>query len=134
MDARNQLEILNKLVEVSVEEQNFLKIVETLTRIGVSSSIENKLYQSCHILHKTGRYFILHFKHLLQLDDLVVDITETDVQRYHTICSLLAQWGLVKILYPDRIYSNINLKLIKIVPYKDKNDWIFVPKFTINKR
>jgi hypothetical protein len=134
VDAKNQLEILNRLVEVSVEEQDFLKVCETLTRIGVSSSKENTLYQSCHILHKTGRYWILHFKHLLQLDDLEVDISEQDTERYFTICKLLAQWGLVVVLYPDRLYGNINLKLIKIVPYKDKLDWLFVPKFTINKR
>lgn len=134
MDAKNQLQILETLVEVSLKENDFLKVVETLTRIGVSSSRENKLFPSTHILHKGGRYWVLHFKHLMQLDGLPTDITEQDLSRYYTICQLLDQWGLVNILDKSKINSIIDLKLIKIVPYKDKANWQIIPKFTIAKK
>ena len=134
MEKCQQLAILEELVEVDVKDNDFLKVVETLTRIGVSSSFENKLYPSCHILHKGGRYWITHFKHMLMLDGLTVDITEQDLARYFTICSLLAQWGLVRIIDPTLIVKSLDLKLIKIVPFKDKENWIIIPKFTINKK
>ena len=134
MEKWEQLEILEGLVEVKVSENDFLKVVETLNRIGVSSSYEKKLYPSCHILHKGGSYWILHFKHLLMLDDLPVDITEQDLARYYTICLLLQQWGLVRIINMETIRGSLDLKLIKIIPFKDKHEWTICPKFTMNKK
>jgi hypothetical protein len=134
MNSHDQLKILELLVEVQIDADKFLTIVETLTRIGVSSARENNLYPSTHILHKGGRYWILHFKHLMQLDGLPTDITEQDLSRYFTICQLLEQWGLVSILDKSKINSIIDLKLIKIVPFKDKSKWKIIPKFTIAKK
>lgn len=133
VEKSKQLEILANLVEVEIKENDFLKIVETLTRIGIASTKEDTLYQSCHILHKSGKYYILHFKHLLTLDGLKVNITEEDVRRYETICLLLEQWQLIKIINTSIIHSKIDLRLIKIVTYKDKLDWKLERKFTIGK-
>lgn len=133
VDRNKQLKLLSNLIEVEVKENDFLKIVETLTRVGVSSAIKNELYQSCNILHKAGRYWILHFKHLMMLDGLTVTISEQDIERYETICLLLEQWGLTRIIEKSKIKCAINLKIIKIVPFKDKQNWTLIPKFTIGK-
>jgi hypothetical protein len=121
-------------VEVSLKhEDDFLKVKETLTRIGVSSRKEKKLYQSCHILHKRGRYAILHFKELLALDGLETDTSENDIARRNTIVKLLAEWGLITPL--DEKYKNHQLSIaqLKIIPHKEKKEWELVPKYHIGK-
>ena len=120
-------------VEITLDTQeDFLKVKETLTRIGVSSRKENKLYQSCHILHKRGRYSIMHFKELFELDGLESNISENDIGRRNTIAALLEEWGLVDIVDPieeDELRASV--KQIKILPYKDKDDWKLIPKYHI---
>jgi hypothetical protein len=121
-------------VEVSLKhEDDFLKVKETLTRIGVSSRKEKKLYQSCHILHKRGRYAILHFKELLALDGLETDTSENDIARRNTIVKLLTEWGLITPL--DEKYKNHQLSIaqLKIIPHKEKKEWELVPKYHIGK-
>jgi hypothetical protein len=121
-------------VEVSLKhEDDFLKVKETLTRIGVSSRKEKKLYQSCHILHKRGRYAILHFKELLALDGLETDTSENDIARRNTIVKLLSEWGLITPL--DNKYTNNQLSIaqLKIIPYKEKKEWELIPKYHIGK-
>jgi len=114
------------------EEDDFLKIKETLTRIGVSSKKEKKLYQSCHILHKRGKYYIVHFKELFSLDGLPTNISENDIARRNTIVSLLEEWGLLKIVNHNKAESpQVSLAQIKILPYKEKDDWELVPKYHI---
>ena len=120
-------------VEVSLREKDdFLKIRETLTRIGVSSKKENKLFQSCHILHKRGRYAIMHFKELFCLDGLESNIVENDIGRRNTIVRLLEEWGLITIL-EDEDYKEpqVSLAQIKILPHKEKDDWELIPKYHI---
>jgi hypothetical protein len=120
-------------VEITLETQeDFLKVKETLTRIGVSSRKENKLYQSCHILHKRGRYAIMHFKELFELDGLESDISDNDVGRRNTIATLLEEWGLLDIINPiEDDEPRANIKQIKIISYKDKDDWDLIPKYHI---
>ena len=120
-------------IEVKLNsEDDFLKVCETLTRIGVSSKKENKLYQSCHILHKRGRYAILHFKELFVLDGLETDISVTDIGRRNKIADLLDEWELVEILDPERYEEpSVSLAQIKILPHKDKDDWDLIPKYHI---
>ena len=120
-------------VEIKLtDEDNFLKVCETLTRIGISSKKENKLYQSCHILHKRGRYAILHFKELFILDGLDTDISVTDIGRRNKIASLLDEWELVEIIDPDRYEEpQISLAQLKILPHKEKEDWELIPKYHI---
>ena len=127
---------LTKFIEVSLNEQDdFLKVRETLTRIGVSSRKERVLYQSCHILHKQGRYYIVHFKELFALDGKPSNITENDIQRRNAIANLLEEWGLVKILNPRLLEDNIApLHQIKIISFKDKDDWELIPKYNIGKK
>jgi len=127
---------LTKFIEVSLNEQDdFLKVRETLTRIGVSSRKERVLYQSCHILHKQGRYYIVHFKELFALDGKPSNITENDIQRRNAIANLLEEWGLVKILNPRLLEDNIApLHQIKIISFKEKDDWELVAKYNIGKR
>jgi hypothetical protein len=124
------------LLEVTLkQEDDFLKVRETLTRIGVSSKKENKLYQSCHILHKRGKFYIVHFKELFALDGLPTDIDDTDVGRRNTIANLLEEWGLVDIV--DRKKASepiVSLAQMKIIPYKDKQNWELVPKYHIGKK
>ncbi len=124
------------LVEITLEEEDdFLKVRETLTRIGVSSRTENKLYQSCHILHKRGKYYIVHFKELFALDGLPTDISETDIGRRNTITSLLEEWGLLSIVDSSKVNEpKVSLAQIKIISYNDKRDWELVPKYHIGKR
>tara|TARA_Y100001963_G_C6791431_1_gene455609 strand:- start:2223 stop:2633 length:411 start_codon:yes stop_codon:yes gene_type:complete len=120
-------------VEVSLnKEEDFLKIKETLTRIGISSRKENKLYQSCHILHKRGRYAIMHFKELFVLDGLEADISTNDIGRRNTIACLLEEWELLEIIDEDKVEDpQVGLGQLKILPHKDKADWELVPKYHI---
>ena len=125
----------DKMVEVSLgEPDDFLKVRETLTRIGVASRKEKKLYQSCHILHKQGRYFIVHFKELFALDGKRANLTANDVQRRNRISQLLADWGLIKILNADQIQDIAPLNQIKVLSYKDKGDWILETKYNIGRK
>jgi hypothetical protein len=127
---------LNTFVEVLLNEQDdFLKVRETLTRIGVSSRKERVLYQSCHILHKQGHYYIVHFKELFALDGKPSNISENDLQRRNAIANLLQEWGLVKILNPKLLENNIApLHQIKIISFKEKDDWELVTKYNIGKK
>jgi hypothetical protein len=122
-------------VEVRLEEEDdFLMVKETLTRIGVSSRKENKLFQSCHILHKRGRYAIMHFKELFILDGLESDISETDLGRRNLIAKLLDEWELCEIIDPDRIKDPLaSMGQIKILSHKDKKEWELIPKYHIGK-
>ena len=122
-------------VEVSFNEKDdFLKIRETLTRIGVSSRKENKLFQSCHILHKRGQYAIMHFKELFILDGLESDISESDIARINTIVNLLEEWDLLHVLDEDfDELSKAGLAQIKIISHKDKENWELIPKYHIGK-
>ena len=125
----------DKMLEVFlIEPDNFLKIRETLTRIGIASRTDKKLYQSCHILHKQGRYFIVHFKELFSLDGKESNITTNDIERRNTIAILLADWGLLKIKDPTQITSKASLSQIKVLAHKDKAGWELVAKYNIGKR
>ena len=120
------------MLEITLNEpDDFLKVRETLTRIGVASRKENKLFQSCHILHKQGRYFIVHFKELFLLDGKPSNLVENDLQRRNTITTLLADWGLVSILNPDSAKDIAPLRQIKVIPFKDKSIWELCPKYNI---
>lgn len=123
-------------VEVTLNDpENFLKIKETLTRMGVSSKNQNKLYQSCHILHKRGRYAILHFKELLGLDGLDTDADETDIGRRNIIVGLLAEWGLLDIIDKGKACEPlISIKQLKIIPHKEKGQWELIPKYHVGKK
>jgi len=123
-------------IEITLDTQeDFLKVKETLTRIGVSSRKENKLYQSCHILHKRGRYSIMHFKELFELDGLESNMSENDVGRRNTIAVLLEEWGLLDIIDPiEEDEPRASIKQIKILSYKDKGDWELIPKYHIGNR
>lgn len=121
-------------VEIELKNpEDFLKIRETLTRIGVSSRKEKKLYQSCHILHKRGKYAILHFKEFFILDGLESDISDSDIARRNKICKLLEEWGLVTIL-DDDLEPMASMAQIKIIPHKEKSEWELVPKYHIGRR
>lgn len=124
-----------KPIEVLLEEpDNFLKVRETLTRIGVASRKDKVLYQSCHILHKQGKYFIVHFKELFALDGKQADIVDNDIERRNTIAKLLSDWGLVKIVDESTIEEKAPLSQIKIISYKDKYDWELKAKYNIGKK
>jgi len=125
------------LVEVTLgEKDDFLKVRETLTRIGVASKKDRILYQSCHILHKQGRYYIVHFKELFALDGKPSDISENDLSRRNAIAKLLEDWGLVKIINRDKAENPppIFLSQIKILSHKEKDEWELVPKYNIGKK
>jgi len=120
------------MLEVTINEpDDFLKVKETLTRIGVASRRENKLYQSCHILHKQGRYFIVHFKELFLLDGKKSNLEEGDIARRNTIATLLSDWGLISIVNGKQAQPCAPLRQIKIISYKIKNDWELCPKYNI---
>ncbi len=123
-------------IEVSLNEsEDFLKIKETLTRIGVSSRKEKKLYQSCHILHKRGRYVILHFKELFELDGLESNISDEDIGRRNTIVNLLQDWGLLTIVdVEDSKDPVVSLAKMKIIPHREKDEWDLVPKYHIGRK
>lgn len=125
------------LVEVTLgEKDDFLKVRETLTRIGVASKKDRILYQSCHILHKQGKYYIVHFKELFALDGKPTDISENDLSRRNAIAKLLSDWGLVAIINKDKVENPppIFLSQIKILSHKEKDDWELVPKYNIGKK
>ena len=128
---------LNDLIEVTLNEKDdFLKVRETLTRIGVASKKEQILYQSCHILHKRGQYYVVHFKELFALDGKPTDITESDLARRNAIANLLEDWGLVKLVNAKQteVPEPIFLSQIKIISHKEKDDWQLVPKYNIGKK
>ena len=125
----------DQMIEVTLNEpDDFLKVRETLTRIGVASRKEKKIYQSCHILHKQGRYFIVHFKELFALDGKHANLTQNDVQRRNRIIQLLSDWGLVTVLNADKITDIAPLNQIKVLAYKEKNEWILETKYNIGKK
>lgn len=127
---------LSKFIEVTlVEQDDFLKVRETLTRIGVSSRKEKVLYQSCHILHKQGRYYIVHFKELFALDGKPSNISDNDIERRNAIAKLLEEWELVDIVNPQVIGEKIApVHQIKIIAFKEKDDWELVSKYNIGKK
>lgn len=127
---------LDTLVEVElVNKDDFLKVKETLTRIGVAARNENTLYQSCHILHKQGKYYIVHFKELFMLDGKPSNYEESDIARRNTIANLVAEWGLVKLVDIEKSASPISpLSQVKILPFKEKNQWQLVAKYNIGKK
>ena len=125
----------SQMVEVVLSEpDDFLKVRETLTRIGVASRKEKKLYQSCHILHKQGKYYIVHFKELFALDGKRANLFENDVQRRNRVTQLLSDWGLVNIVDKERVQDSAPLSQIKVLSYKDKGDWTLESKYNIGKK
>ena len=125
----------DQMVEISLNEpDDFLKVREPLTRIGVASRKEKKIYQSCHILHKQGRYFLVHFKELFALDGKHANLTSNDVQRRNRIAQLLSDWGLVEVLNTDQIKDIAPLNQIKVLAYRDKGDWILETKYNIGSK
>lgn len=123
------------MVEVSLNEpDDFLKVRETLTRIGVASRKEKKLYQSCHILHKQGKYYIVHFKELFALDGKKANLSSNDVQRRNRIIQLLSDWGLITIAEKESVADVAPLSQIKVLSYKEKNDWTLESKYNIGKK
>jgi len=123
------------MLEVVLNEpDDFLKVRETLTRIGVASRKEQKLFQSCHILHKQGRYFIVHFKELFLLDGKKSNLEENDIARRNTIAQLMSDWGLIDIEHADRAKPLAPLRQIKIIPYKEKGNWELCPKYNIGSK
>jgi len=131
---QSNIEVSNLLEITLYEPDDFLKIKETLTRIGVSSRKEKKLYQSCHILHKRGKYYIVHFKELFALDGLPTDIAENDIGRRNTIAKLLEEWELLEIVLPAKAEEPaVPISQIKILPYKEKGDWELCPKYHIGR-
>ena len=123
------------MVEIRLNQpDDFLKVRETLTRIGVASRGENKLYQSCHILHKQGRYFIVHFKELFLLDGKISDFSENDIQRRNRITRLLSDWGLVTVVTEELIEDLAPINQIKILPFKEKKEWELIPKYSIGSK
>jgi len=123
------------MVEVNLKEpDDFLKVRETLTRIGVASRKERKLFQSCHILHKKGQYYIVHFKELFALDGKKANLSENDVQRRNRIIKLLSDWGLVEIVKEDAVKDAAPLSQIKVIAYKEKTEWILESKYNIGKK
>ena len=125
----------SKMIEVALAEpDDFLKVRETLTRIGVASRKEKKIYQSCHILHKQGKYFIVHFKELFALDGKKANLSVNDFQRRNRIVQLLADWGLVNVVSSDMVNDIAPLNQIKVISYREKGDWKLETKYNIGKR
>ena len=125
----------DQMIEVKLNEpDDFLKVRETLTRIGVASRKEKKLYQSCHILHKQGKYYIVHFKELFALDGKYANLTVNDVQRRNRITRLLTDWGLISLVNEESIQDIAPLNQIKVLPYKDKHEWTLEQKYNIGKK
>ena len=123
------------MVEVNLKEpDDFLKVRETLTRIGVASRKEKKLYQSCHILHKKGQYYIVHFKELFALDGKKANLTVNDVQRRNRIANLLSDWGLIDVVDENSVAEVAPLNQIKVLAYKEKNEWVLETKYNIGKK
>ena len=127
--------IIDSMIEVRLKEaDDFLKVRETLTRIGIASRKDKTLFQSCHILHKQGKYYIVHFKELFLLDGKNSDFSENDLQRRNRITKLLSDWGLVEILDEEQINNIASVSQIKILPHKEKNEWTLVPKYSIGSK
>ena len=125
----------DQMVEITLKEpDDFLKVRETLTRIGVASRKEKKVYQSCHILHKQGRYFLVHFKELFALDGKRANLFRNDVQRRNRIAQLLSDWGLVTVVDAEKIADSAPLSQIKVLSYKDKGEWTLESKYNIGKK
>ena len=125
----------DQMVEVLLNEpDDFLKVRETLTRIGVASRKEKKLYQSCHILHKQGKYYIVHFKELFALDGKHANLTGNDIQRRNRIAKLLSDWGLIVLSHPEAVIDIAPLNQIKVLSYKDKGEWVLEQKYNIGKK
>ena len=125
----------SSMVEVRLKQpDDFLKVRETLTRIGVASRNERKLYQSCHILHKQGRYYIVHFKELFLLDGKNSDFSDNDLQRRNRITKLLSDWGLVDVVNEQMIEEASSISQIKILPHKEKAEWELIPKYSIGSQ
>ena len=125
----------SSMLEVTLEEpDDFLKVRETLTRIGVASRKDNTLFQSCHILHKQGRYFIVHFKELFLLDGKKSNLEENDIARRNTIATLMSDWGLLYIEDKDKANPKAPVRQIKIIPFKEKNNWTLQPKYNIGNK
>lgn len=129
-------ELLDSLIEVKIaEEEDFLKIKETLTRIGVASRKEKKLYQSCHIFHKQGKYYIVHFKEMFLIDGKPSNFSEEDQGRRNKIIQLLQEWGLLKVIEPERIAEPLaSMSQIKIINHKEKNDWTLEAKYNMGRK
>jgi hypothetical protein len=127
---------LEQMIEVKLSnDDDFLKIRETLTRIGVASRKDKTLYQSCHILHKQGRYFIVHFKELFALDGKPTDFEEADIGRRNAISNLLSEWGLITLVEPDKSKEPVApISQIKVLPFKEKDQWTLTPKYNIGKK
>lgn len=130
------MNIIESLVEVELPSQDsFLKVKETLTRIGVASKKDKILYQSCHILHKQGKYYIVHFKELFILDGKANSLSNEDLARRNTIVNLLEEWGLVKTVQPESVQDPVApLSQVKVLPHKEKDEWTLTAKYTIGKR
>jgi|TARA_Y100000310_G_scaffold327818_1_gene394750 hypothetical protein len=127
--------MIDTLIEVGLEQpDDFLKVKETLTRMGVASRKERKLFQSCHILHKQGKYYIVHFKELFALDGKPTDFSENDEARRNAITNLLQEWGLVSIVSGNTLENIAPLNQIKILPYAEKEEWELIPKYNIGKK
>lgn len=123
------------MVEVALgQPDDFLKVRETLTRIGVASRKEHKLYQSCHILHKQGKYYIVHFKELFALDGKNTNLSLNDIQRRNRIIQLLSDWGLIEVVTPEKIEDVAPLNQIKVLSFKDKDDWTLESKYNIGRK
>lgn len=123
------------MLEITLSQpDDFLKVRETLTRMGVASRKENRLYQSCHILHKQGRYFIVHFKELFLLDGKKSNLEENDLARRNTIVTLLSDWGLVQVVDRSMLTNCAPLRQIKIIPHKEKHNWILCTKYSIGNK
>jgi hypothetical protein len=129
-------ELLDSLVEVKIaEEEDFLKIKETLTRIGVASRKERKLYQSCHIFHKQGKYYIVHFKEMFTIDGKPSNFSEEDKGRRNKIIQLLQEWNLLKVVEPEKIIEPIaSMSQIKIINHKEKDDWTLEAKYNMGRK
>ena len=127
---------LDSMIEVKLNnEDDFLKVRETLTRIGIASRKDMTLYQSCHILHKQGKYYIVHFKELFALDGKSTNFDETDIARRNTIANLISEWGLVKLVSPSKSAEPVSpLGQIKVLPHKDKDTWNLVAKYNIGRK
>lgn len=124
-----------KPVEIKLKsDDDFLKVRETLSRIGVASKKDKILYQSCHILHKQGRYFITHFKELFALDGKEADLSDSDLQRRNAIAKLLSDWGLIELLNSEVVTETAPMSQIKILPYKEKDEWTLVTKYNIGRK
>lgn len=130
------MSIIDTLLEITLDDDDgFLKVRETLTRIGVASRKDKTLYQSCHILHKQGRFYIVHFKEMFALDGKPTNFSDEDKGRRNTIAKLLEDWGLLKIVHPDRAAQPVaTLNQIKILPHKEKDEWTLVQKYAIGKK